>query len=192
MLFHFSWSEELAQIAQRWADQCIFDHDEMSARATEKFAHVGQNVYLQKISKKVPGIPFKGVKKWFDEIKKFDAQQISPFAFTYKTGHFTQIAWATTTEVSAFKEFYFTFISSLNLFYRLVVDGPISWMDQDGKEFLFAIMDLEVMSLANQCMKKEIHALNVHLKILVKNLYVHNYSSKRKIVYSWFAQNMNE
>ena len=100
--FHFSWSEDLAQIAQRWADQCIFDHDEMSARATEKFAHVGQNVYLQKISKKVPGIPFKGVKKWFDEIKKFDAQQINPFAFTYKTGHFTQIVWATTTEVSVF------------------------------------------------------------------------------------------
>ena len=99
---NFSWSDDLAQIAQRWADQCIFDHDEMSARATEKFAHVGQNVYLQKISKKVPGIPFKGVKKWFDEIKKFDAQQINPFAFTYKTGHFTQIVWATTTEVSVF------------------------------------------------------------------------------------------
>ena len=72
----------------------------MSARATDKFGHVGQNVYLQKISKKVPGIPFKGVKKWFAEIKKFDAQQINPFAFTYKTGHFTQIVWATTTEVS--------------------------------------------------------------------------------------------
>ena len=182
MYFHFSWSEDLAQIAQRWADQCIFDHDEMSARATEKFAHVGQNVYLQKISKKVPGLPFKGVKKWFDEIKKFDAKQINPFAFTYTTGHFTQIVWATTTEVRVIPKRYqnFTFISSLNFFYRLDVVGPISWMDQDGKEFLFAIMDLEAMSLVNPCMRKEIHALNALLKVLAKSLCVHNFFIEKK------------
>ena len=63
------------------------------------FNSVGQNIYLQKISKKVPGIPFKAVKKWFDEIKYFKKSQISPFKFSSPTGHFTQVVWASTSEV---------------------------------------------------------------------------------------------
>uniref|UniRef100_A0A482ZAC1 U21-Theriditoxin-Lha1d_1 n=1 Tax=Latrodectus hasselti TaxID=256736 RepID=A0A482ZAC1_LATHA len=39
----FSWDNELAQIAQKWIEQCLFDHDCPECRATRKFA-VGQNV----------------------------------------------------------------------------------------------------------------------------------------------------
>jgi len=38
------WNEELANIAQRWADQCVFGHD--GNRATTDAATVGQYVYL--------------------------------------------------------------------------------------------------------------------------------------------------
>ena len=48
-----SWNENLAQVAQRWADQCTFSHDSYSARKTSDFEIVGQNVYLQKISKRL-------------------------------------------------------------------------------------------------------------------------------------------
>ena len=96
----FRWNDDLAQVAQKWADQCLFDHDTGPARATPEFEHVGQNIYLQKISRKVPGIKVKkAVKKWFDEYKDFDQSQISPFDFTPETGHFSQVAWAETTEV---------------------------------------------------------------------------------------------
>ena len=95
-----SWNEDLAQVAQKWADQCLFDHDTGDARKTPQFEHVGQNIYLQKISKKVPGIKVKkAVKKWFGEVQDFDEHQISPFEFTYNTGHFSQLVWAETSEV---------------------------------------------------------------------------------------------
>ena len=93
-----TWNEDLAMVAQKWADQCIFDHDEN--RAIPGYPHVGQNIYLQKISKKVPGIHVgKTVQKWFDEIYDFDENQIAPFDFTMSTGHFTQLVWADTNQV---------------------------------------------------------------------------------------------
>ena len=90
----------MAQVAQKWADQCQFDHDSAPARAIPGFEHVGQNIYLQKISKRVPGIKVKkAVKKWFDEYLDFNQNQIDPFEFTPETGHFSQVAWAETSEV---------------------------------------------------------------------------------------------
>ena len=38
------WNEELAVIAQRWADQCSFEHD--TARQKTDGTWVGQNLYL--------------------------------------------------------------------------------------------------------------------------------------------------
>ncbi len=37
------WDAELAAVAQRWADQCQFGHDD--ERGVERYEHVGQNVY---------------------------------------------------------------------------------------------------------------------------------------------------
>jgi hypothetical protein len=65
------------------------------------FKKVGQNIYLQKISRVVKGFPIeKSVQKWFNEDNAFKVSQIEPFAFTPETGHFTQLAWAETNEVS--------------------------------------------------------------------------------------------
>ena len=38
------WSEELAAVAQRWADQCTLGHDKV--RDTLAGLYVGQNAYL--------------------------------------------------------------------------------------------------------------------------------------------------
>ena len=98
-----TWNEDLATVAQKWADQCLFDHDKN--RNIPGYLHVGQNVYLQSISKKFPGIHIgKTVQKWFDEISVFNPNQIEPFGFTMGAGHFTQVAWAETHEV--FKLFF--------------------------------------------------------------------------------------
>ena len=99
-MHQLKWNEDLAQVAQKWADQCLFDHDSGSARKIPAFDKVGQNIYLQKISKRVPGLKVKkAVKKWFGEVQDFDENQISPFKFTYDTGHFSQVVWAETSEV---------------------------------------------------------------------------------------------
>merc|ERR1712051_700551 len=93
-----TWNEDLATVAQKWADQCLFDHDKN--RNIPGYLHVGQNVYLQSISKKFPGIHIdKTVQKWFDEISVFNPNQIEPFGFTMGAGHFTQVAWAETHEI---------------------------------------------------------------------------------------------
>ena len=48
-----------------------------SARKIPAFDKVGQNIYLQKISKRVPGLKVKkAVKKWFGEVQDFDENQI--------------------------------------------------------------------------------------------------------------------
>ena len=37
------WNDELAAIAQRWADQCLFEHD--TSREKTDGVWVGQNLY---------------------------------------------------------------------------------------------------------------------------------------------------
>ncbi len=49
-------------------------------------------------SKDKPGIPLKGVKKWYGEIKDF-ANTVGSYVFNEATGHFTQLVWAATTDV---------------------------------------------------------------------------------------------
>ena len=40
-----SWSDELASIADRWANRCVFDHDSYDNRKTKLFPQAGQNIY---------------------------------------------------------------------------------------------------------------------------------------------------
>lgn len=95
-----SWNQDLALVAQAWANQCLFDHDHAEARIIPGYDNVGQNMYLQTISKKVIGIKIeKSVTKWYDEINDFEAEQVDPFKFTYNTGHFSQLAWAETDQI---------------------------------------------------------------------------------------------
>ena len=44
------WNDELAEVAQRWADQCTFGHD--TSRNKLDGTYVGQNAYLKGSSTK--------------------------------------------------------------------------------------------------------------------------------------------
>ena len=92
------WSEELQEIAQMWADQCVPGHD--VNRDTLAGGQVGQNV-----------LAFKGlepwdvtvstmtevVKYWYNEVTEVTAGNLAQeFEFSGSTGHFTQLAWART------------------------------------------------------------------------------------------------
>ncbi|XP_035684252.1 GLIPR1-like protein 1 [Branchiostoma floridae] len=85
-----SWNEDLADIAQAWADRCIFDHN--AQRADTFRGSVGENIYVSS-GEYTPGDE---VDDWHTERKDY----------TYSTnqcartcGHYTQVVWARTNQV---------------------------------------------------------------------------------------------
>ncbi len=94
------WDDELAAVAQRWADQCRFAHDQ--ARDVRRFS-VGQNIFLTSSS----GVGNQGLADtiregiiglngWYSEVAQFDSGGIDRYRFESGTGHYTQLVWAET------------------------------------------------------------------------------------------------
>lgn len=98
-MMEMEWDEELAAIAQRHADQCKFEHDCPDCRKVSRFS-VGQNLFVSYGNIR-DGTDWKQpMEAWFDEeIRDFPSSHISPFKYVQKAGHFSQLAWATTTKV---------------------------------------------------------------------------------------------
>ena len=92
-MFELEWDDELATIAQRWADQCSFGHDRN--RKVERF-HVGQNVYQSSSSQISPPNFKNAISSFYEEVKLFDRSGVDKFHFSAGVGHYTQIVWAKT------------------------------------------------------------------------------------------------
>ena len=77
-MMELEWDEELARIAQRWADQCAFGHD--SSRSVARF-DVGQNVYETSRSKDADNaiVLRAGTNGWFDEVKDFNSREVGSY-----------------------------------------------------------------------------------------------------------------
>ncbi|PNF25630.1 hypothetical protein B7P43_G03825 [Cryptotermes secundus] len=108
MCIYPTWDDELAAVAQRWSNQCIFEHD--SCRDVDRFV-VGQNLFCWS-SKYRNGKLLtnetlesqrtawtRAVTAWYDEVAKFDPRHIKPFHFSPDTGHYTALLWADTHHV---------------------------------------------------------------------------------------------
>ena len=74
----------MEEIAQRWADQCIFDHDAVKTKLDG--TRVGQNLRLEiGTGPKPQSLIMRGmaahVQAWYDEVTKpgFDSKDINPF-----------------------------------------------------------------------------------------------------------------
>eukprot|EP00090_Calanus_glacialis_P014195 TRINITY_DN22915_c0_g1_i1.p1 TRINITY_DN22915_c0_g1~~TRINITY_DN22915_c0_g1_i1.p1 ORF type:complete len:248 (-),score=53.17 TRINITY_DN22915_c0_g1_i1:97-741(-) len=98
------WNDELAATAQRWADQCDFNHDKNRRKLDGTY--VGQNAYLGMSSRSddLESIMNKmdvPVQAWYDEVTTyaFDPLDIKPFKFDYNAGHYTAVVWATSEEL---------------------------------------------------------------------------------------------
>ncbi|XP_012251304.2 venom allergen 3-like [Athalia rosae] len=90
-----SWDNELATVAQRWADQCAANpHDD--CRDIDRFP-VGQNVATLWNSEEITEPVVNLINGWYDEVAMFNNQEISRFRFAHETGHYTQLVWANTS-----------------------------------------------------------------------------------------------
>ncbi|CAH8624029.1 unnamed protein product, partial [Schistosoma haematobium] len=79
------WNYNLAAQAQKLANKCILQHDK---RHSDEFRWVGQNIALHPTIKS-------GVDAWFNEHKLYDYNHND----CMKCLHYTQMAWAKTTDI---------------------------------------------------------------------------------------------
>ena len=106
------WNHDLEEKAQNWANQlvkdCRFAHNE-DLHIGKGGKPIGENIaknvsYLKKTINNIDAAFTKSLQVWWDEKELFDLTQYenaekSKYVFNYKTGHFTQMAWAETTQV---------------------------------------------------------------------------------------------
>lgn len=87
------WDDELAAVAQRWADQCMPGHDR--SRNVPRFT-VGQNVAAAwTFDRDLGDTPdfATQIEAWFNEVNQygFPKGNVDPFRFNKATGHYTQV-----------------------------------------------------------------------------------------------------
>ncbi|XP_055355119.1 uncharacterized protein LOC129600583 [Paramacrobiotus metropolitanus] len=85
-MLKMEWNEEAARIAQRWANECKFEHDKGEVRVTQQFK-CGQNLAR---SWPKPMSWNLTMQLWFDERKDF----IFDGHPRGMVGHYTQLVWA--------------------------------------------------------------------------------------------------
>ncbi|XP_013411767.1 cysteine-rich venom protein latisemin isoform X2 [Lingula anatina] len=85
------WDEEIAEVAQGWADNCHYDHEPGELRRVPGKYSVGQN--LGKGYKSWEAV----IQAWYDEIKDFTyGDEDMDFG---KVGHYTQLVWAASSRI---------------------------------------------------------------------------------------------
>jgi len=98
-MMQLEWDNELAYIAQRWADQCKFTHDCSNCRTVSRF-RVGQNLYISYFSRLDYINWDEAIRAWGEkEIRLFSPYNVSPFRYVRGAGHYTQMVWGETTKV---------------------------------------------------------------------------------------------
>lgn len=75
-MLEMSWDDELAKIAQRWADQCQFGHD--TDRDVIRF-RVGQNVYEASDFREGPIEWPRAIQSWYDEVALVDTSIVDNY-----------------------------------------------------------------------------------------------------------------
>ncbi|PSN37065.1 hypothetical protein C0J52_25176 [Blattella germanica] len=100
------WDEELAYVAQVWANQCHYGHDKCHNVPEFK---VGQNVGLLSATKDVPPDLGLLVNDWFNEVKYMTKDIVEKFRDTGEEPlirHYTQFVWATSKYVGCGQSYF--------------------------------------------------------------------------------------
>uniref|UniRef100_A0A146MDA6 Venom allergen 3 n=1 Tax=Lygus hesperus TaxID=30085 RepID=A0A146MDA6_LYGHE len=99
------WDNTLAQIAQKWADLCVFEHDS-HRKYPGRGDSFGQNLYISMSrgtadDHNVTEVNWKvedGAYSWYNEVRGYKYQAVTAGNFA-RAGHYTQEVWANTNRV---------------------------------------------------------------------------------------------
>ncbi len=95
-MFELSWDDELAKVAQRWADQCLWEHDKN--KKDSRFESVGQNMASTGLSTNEAVDYIELINLWYEQVTVWSPNfETKPGG--YKTGHFRQVIWAATKKI---------------------------------------------------------------------------------------------
>jgi hypothetical protein len=104
------WDEQVAERAQSWADQCLFQHDGDANRQPTKFKYVGQNlIYTASSSSKKAANLTQLIEKFYNEVQLYGGASapVSSYKYDAKVGHYTQLVWAKSYALGCgFKKYY--------------------------------------------------------------------------------------
>ena len=78
------WSDELAQVAQTYAEQCVFQHNPDRISQQNTFSSVGENLFAGS----GPADYEAAVQSWYDEVADYDYALNTCGAVC---GHYTQV-----------------------------------------------------------------------------------------------------
>ncbi|XP_052061749.1 GLIPR1-like protein 1 [Mytilus californianus] len=88
-----TWSNELASVAQTYANKCVWSHNSARSSQASSFYYVGENIYVTTSSY---GYLDSGVASWVNEKKDYDYASNSCSGVC---GHYTQVVWADSTKL---------------------------------------------------------------------------------------------
>lgn len=82
------WNDELANVAQEYADNCVFNHNSLRSDQSPSFSYVGENLFISSGSATNYTAYVEG---WFNEVQvyNYNSNQCSGVC-----GHYTQVVWA--------------------------------------------------------------------------------------------------
>ena len=81
------WNNELAKIAQSYANKCVFAHNADRSSQSETYSYVGENLYASVGSAADYDA---AVQSWYNEVENFDYDSNS-CAENKACGHYTQV-----------------------------------------------------------------------------------------------------
>ncbi|XP_029044439.2 venom allergen 3 homolog [Osmia bicornis bicornis] len=94
------WDSELAEIAQRWANQCNYAYD--TCRHVDRFL-VGQTVYSESRYASVSTTLSQVVASWYNQVQRMDRKQVPRLTSTNGVSDYTQLVWAKTNRLGCGK-----------------------------------------------------------------------------------------
>ena len=98
-----SWDEELAQLAQRWANQCRNEYDD--CRDVDRFA-VGQNVAFIETPWAIPLRLANFVSTFYKDVEYVNRSWVDKLPPNYNGKRYTQLVWGDTEKVGCGKIVY--------------------------------------------------------------------------------------
>jgi len=84
------WSDRLAQMAQEWADTCVYQHRPSSSYNPQDygFKSIGENIWAWSVPQKQ--IPEDPIDDWFNEKQYYDYN--SGYCYQEPCGHYTTVS----------------------------------------------------------------------------------------------------